>query len=220
MTRRSGSFPFLLQIFQHFQQELPGPFSGRNLQFFPAGVDVVHLGSDGNAVQTRQLFTQQAALKTCVNGQHLGLVAEHFGVDAHHGVPEVGILLELPGGVLAHLGISALIEFAQGLQLAQNLLLLAVDGAADREGGGEAVAQLGDAHVQAGLYQAFDILTHGLDAVGCGAQQADDLGGGLGRQAVAAQSVYVESLNGGFRLVVGFPDFRLQLLRDGSGRSR
>ena len=62
MTRRGGSF-CVLQIFQNFQQELPGALRGRDVQLFPAGVDVVHLRADGHAVQSRQLFSQQSAFQ-------------------------------------------------------------------------------------------------------------------------------------------------------------
>ena len=54
---------YLLQCLQHLQQEFPYPLGGGDLQPLPAGVDIVHLGSDGNAVQTGQLFAQQTAAK-------------------------------------------------------------------------------------------------------------------------------------------------------------
>ena len=53
----AGHFAFL-QVFQNFQQEIPRAFRGRDVQLFPAGVNVVHLRADGYAVQSRQLFSQ------------------------------------------------------------------------------------------------------------------------------------------------------------------
>ena len=47
------------------------------------------------------------------------------------------------------------------------------------------------------------------------AKQADDLGSGLGRQCVAAQSVHIISLNHRIRLVVLLPDFCLQFFCHG-----
>ena len=144
-----------------------------------------------------------------MDSQHLGLLAEHLPVNAHHGVPEDRILPELPCGILPGLGIISLEELSKSFQLFQKIFLLAVDGASDGKSDVEPLSQFGDSHVQAGLHKALNILTSGLHPVGRGAEQADDLGRRLGRQAVAAQRVHVESLNDGIRLVVLFPNLRL-----------
>ena len=105
-------------------------------------------------------------------------------------------------------------ELGDLAQLLQQLKALLIHGAADGEGQIHGLAQLGNAHVQAGLDQALDISGPGLDAVGGGADHGDDLGSGLGGQSVAAQSVHVEGLNSCFGLIVLCTDLGLQLLGD------
>ena len=178
-------------------------------------MDVLHLGADGNAVQAGKFLAQQAALQAGVDGQHLRLLAIHIGIGAHHGIPQVGLLSELPGGIFTHLAISALIELRQLSELIKQLLLLAVDRAPNGERNRKPFSQFRNAHIEAGLHQAGNISAHGLNTIGSRAEQADHLGGGLGGQAVSAQCVHVKGLNGGLRLVVLFPDLRLKLLSNG-----
>ena len=147
-----------------------------------------------------------------MDGNHFGLLAEHVNIGLHHHVAELGISLVLPCGVVAHLGVSSVVESSDLLQLLQQIQLLLVDGAADGEGQVHGLTQLGDAQVQAGLDQAGDVSAPCLDAVGNGAQQGDDLARGSGGQSVAAQCVHVESLHNGFGLFVLLPDLSLQLL--------
>ena len=175
----------------------------------------MHLRADGHAVQSRQLFSQQSAFQPRVDSQHLGLFAEHLPVNTHHGVPEDGILPEFPCGILPGLGITSLEELCKAFQLLQKIFLLTVDGASDGKSDVEPLSQFGDSHVQAGLHKALNILTSGLHPVGRGAEQADDLGRRLCGQAVAAQRIHVKRLNDGIRLVVFFPNLRLQFLRHG-----
>lgn len=150
-----------------------------------------------------------------MDSQHLRLLAEHLPVNTHHGVPENGILPEFPGGVLPGLRIVSFKELGKVFQLFQQFFFFAVDGTSDGERDVEPLSQLGNAHVQAGLHKALNILTSGLHPVGRGAEQADDLGCRLCGQAVSAQRIHVKRLNDGIRLVVLFPNLRLQFLRHG-----
>ena len=85
MTRQSGSFS--LQILEDLQQELPGASCGGDLQLFPAGMDVMHIRADGNAIQPRQLVAENTALQAGMDGYHLRLFAEHIPEDPDHGIP-------------------------------------------------------------------------------------------------------------------------------------
>ena len=172
----------------------------------------MHLGSDGHTVQTRQLLAEQAAFQARMDGNHLGLLAEHFGVDADHLFPQCRIRLVLPGRVLTHLGITGIIESGQITQLLQQLLFLRIDTAAHREGQTHAIAQLGNTKVQTGLNQAGNVVAHFLDTIGAGAQQTNDLGGQLRGQRIAAQGIHIKGLDRCFGLIVLLPDFRLELL--------
>ena len=51
---------------QDFQNELPGAAHRGNTQALTAGVDIVHLGADGNAVQTGDFGGEKAAFKSSV----------------------------------------------------------------------------------------------------------------------------------------------------------
>ena len=64
-------------------------------------MDVLHVGTDGYAVQTRHLGGKQAALQAPVGDCDLGLAAGHLPVGLRGQTPEVGIPDQLPGGVSA-----------------------------------------------------------------------------------------------------------------------
>ena len=147
-----------------------------------------------------------------MNGQDLGLLAKHLLIDLHHNLTQMRILFILPGGVFAHLRIGAFIEGRQLPEFFKKRFLLCVDGRPDGESGSEPLSQLQDTEIQAGLHQAFHILAPRLDAVGSGTEQANDLGSGFVRKAVASQSIHVKGLNQRFRLVVLLPYLRLEFL--------
>ena len=173
-------------------------------------MNVLHLGSDRNAVKTRQLLTQQTAFQTCMDGHDFRLLAEHLLIGLDHDAAQFGISLVLPCGIFAHLGIRGIVELGQFPQLVQQLLLLAVDTAANRESHLHLVAQLRNAQVQAGLNQAGHFLAHSLHTIGCTAEQTDNLCGNLSGQCIAAQRIQIEGLNGCLRLVILFPNLSLQ----------
>lgn len=51
-TRIAFPTAVLLQAFQNFREILPHPGGGSDIQLLPAGVDIVHLRPEGDAVQT------------------------------------------------------------------------------------------------------------------------------------------------------------------------
>ena len=135
-----------------------------------------------------------------MDSHHLGLLAIHIAVDLHHGVPQLGVFLILPGGILAHLAVITLILCGQIPQLLQQVFLLLIDGTADGESQTQIFIQTGNTQIQAGLHQALDLLAHLLDGIGHSADQGDGFGGILLRQCIAAQCVSIISLDrsGGF----------------------
>ena len=174
-------------------------------------MDIVHLGTEGDAVQARQLFAEQAAFQASVDSHHLGRGAEHLLISGHGQVPQGGICPILPCGIVAHLAVAGIVEIGQFLQPGQQRNFFIVDRAADREDELHFLAGVDDAQIQTGLDQAFDILAHLLDAVGSGAQQCDDLGSLLRGDGVAAESVHVIAVDLHIRLVILLTDLLLQL---------
>ena len=124
---------WILQRFENFQDEVPGAGDGGDAQAFPAGVDIVHLRADGNGVQTGQLFAQKAAFQAGMNGNHFRLFAIEVGIDLHHGVPQEGVFLILPGRVFTGPAVAAAELVSNRAELGKQCLLFLIDGAADGE---------------------------------------------------------------------------------------
>ena len=149
-----------------------------------------------------------------MDGNHLGIGVVHILVDADHGFPQRGVLLILPGGIIALVGNFRIVELCQFGKLRLQVMLFLVDGAAQSKGQLQLLPQRYDAQVQTGLHQAGNIRTPALDTVGSGIEQGDQLGAALGGEAVAAQSVHIVATDDGIGLIVLLPDLLLQSLRN------
>ena len=124
-----------MHALQRFHHHGVYPLHGGHGQGLPEGVDLLQVGAEGHAVQTRQLGGEQAALQTGVDGLHLGGVAVLVGEHLDHQVPQGGLGHELPAGVFAVGADGAAQAFRQAAEAVDEHLLLGGDAAADAEGG-------------------------------------------------------------------------------------
>ena len=174
-------------------------------------MDIVHLRTDGNSIQTGQLFAQQTALQTGMDGHHFSLLAVHLAVDLNHGIPQEGIFLILPRRIFTSLAIATTELLGNRTQSVQQLLLFLINGAADGEGQLQLLFQLRNTQIQAGLHQAGDLGAHRLHGIGNGADQLDQLLGVFHRNGIATQSIHIVRLHQRFRLSEIGTNFCLQL---------
>ena len=148
-----------------------------------------------------------------MDGHNLRILLVELAVDPDHGIPQVRILLILPGGIIAHGREFRVIEFRQLCQLIQQIPLFLIHRAADSGSHGQSLFHTQNAPVQAGLHQAFDVLAPALDTVGCGIQQRNDLGSAFRGQCIAAKGVQIIAVDPCFGLVKLLPQFLLERIR-------
>ena len=67
----TDSFAALFAFFQNFKNEFPNSLNGGDGHSLGGGVDILHIGADGNAVKLRDFCGKKTALKTRMDGQNL-----------------------------------------------------------------------------------------------------------------------------------------------------
>ena len=70
------------------------------LELFARGVYVPEGGTEGNHVQVRELFQEQAAFEAGVDGLDLGFLVEQPVVGVHGDFQDAGIQVGFPSGIL------------------------------------------------------------------------------------------------------------------------
>ena len=63
---------------------------------------IVHIGSQRNQIQTGDFFRKQPTFQTCMDGNHLGFLAEFFHPDLLEDAQQLRIGVILPAGVIMH----------------------------------------------------------------------------------------------------------------------